>query len=289
MQAIEPRWRRWLRAEVILSLVAICAGLGAAVLAGNYLNTRVEAAEADVARRYEPRHVVVASADIPKGEVLGRSNLAVRQFPREFLPADALPAERAGELFGARTAVDISRGTPLVRAAISETMAVPVLSTVLASGERAVTVSVDDISSHAGALRAGDRIDLYVARRDGEDSLLLPLLQQVEILATGDSTVRDDHVNAESRLYSTVTLRVSAANAPRVLLAQQAGELSVLLRSPVDLAVGPSAVRSTRELLSRPANRTAVFGVELLTGGTGSLVPERTWLSVGSRSRRSAT
>lgn len=280
MAATGEGWRKWLRVDVALTCVALGAGVGGALLAGQFLAARAAAAEAEVARRFESEEVVVASADIRRGSTLDGSNLAVRKVPREFLPSDAIGANRAAQAVGGRAAIDITRGTPIVAGVIAADTTSTRLSSVLEAGERAVTVAVDDLSSQAGNLRAGDRIDLFYARRADGNELLVPLLQQVQILAVGDSqSLEGDGV---PRHYSTVTLRVSNEDAPRVLLAQQAGELAVLLRGAADESREPVVIRNSSELLRQPAARAAVHRMEVLTGGHGQLGPERTWLVSGA-------
>lgn len=281
MVATGEGWRRWLRVDVVLTCVALGAGAGAALLAGQFLSARAVAAEAELARRYEPAEVVVASVDVARGASLDGSNLAMRKVPREFLPADAIPASRAADALGGRAAIDISRGSPILASALVADMAPARLSSALSLGERALTVAVDDLSSQAGNLRAGDRIDLFYGQREGGNALLVPLLQKVEILAVGDSYLLQD--GETPRHYSSVTLRVSSEDAPRVLLAQHAGELAVLLRSSQDQHAAPGSIRNSSELLRQPAVRAAVTRVEVLTGGHGQLVPERTWLLSGTR------
>jgi pilus assembly protein CpaB len=280
-------WQRWLQVDVVLTITALAGGLGGALLAGRYLSASAAAAKADVERRYEPEEVVVASADLKRGESLGSGNLALRRIPREFLPADAVPALRAEQVLATRAAIDIARGTPITTAAISEAEVLLPLSARLAVGERAVTVSVDDLNSQAGGVRRGDRVDLYFGPRESADSLLVPLLQEVEVLAAGEYALDVD--GGEPRQYSTVTLRVTAEQAPMVLLAQQAGDLSILLRNGSDREPVRSTVRNSRELL-QPAQPTAAEpGMEVLTGGAGQLTPVRTWLRVGSVMARGAT
>jgi pilus assembly protein CpaB len=255
-------------------------------LSASYLAARAEEAEASVARRYRMQSVVVAAADVARGDVFGEANLALREIPQEFLPADVVPAERAGLLIGGRAAIDIRRGTPVVPAAMQQQTAISRLAYALKDAERALAVAVDDLSSLAGGLRAGDRVDLYFSRRDGDEAVLVPLLQQVEVLATGESFGSSDDAGYEQHRFATITLRLSSADAQRVLLAQQVGELSVLLRSPGDDAVGLATVRSSRELLRQsPQAPAASSGVELLTGGGGSQPPARTWLKVGVGTR----
>jgi pilus assembly protein CpaB len=145
---------------------------------------------------------------------------------------------------------------------------------------------VDELSSLAGGLRAGDRVDLYFARRDGNEAVLAPLLQQVEILATGDSIESGSDPGYEPRRFATITLRLSPEAAQRLLLAQQVGDLSIVLRSREDGELLPAAIRSSRELLRQPAVAAAASReIELLTGGGGAEAPARTWLKVGAGTR----
>lgn len=279
MAATGEGWRRWLRVDVALTCVALGAGGGGALLAGQFLTARAAAAEAELAQRFEPEEVVVASVDISRGSTLDGSNLALRKVPREFLPPDAIPSGRSSRAVGGRAAIDIARGTPIVAAAVGSDADSARLSSVLEAGERAVTVAVDDLSSQAGNLRAGDRIDLYYGQRDAGNELLVPLLQQVQILAVGDSYSLEEDA---PRSYSTVTLRVRNEDAPRILLAQQAGELAVLLRGAADEGREPGGIRNSSELLRQPAARPAMHRIEVLTGGHGQLSPERTWLVSGA-------
>lgn len=275
-------WRRWFRTDVLLTVAGVGAGVMGAMLGARYLADRAAAAEAAAASRYQTREIVVAGTDVPRGQLLGRNNLALRKVPQDFIPADAIPADRASAVMGSRAAIDMARGTPILSAALDSPAGEPYrLSGALAADERALTVAVDELSSQAGAVSAGDRIDLFYGRRDGGEAVLVPLLQQVEVLVAGEAVPPGSDEASRPRHFATVTLRVAADDAPRVLLAQQAGDLFMLLRAPGDEALQPVAVRNSRELLRRQQARPVVAGTELLTGGGGELFPSRTWLTPG--------
>jgi pilus assembly protein CpaB len=282
------KWWRWkLRTDSALLLVAILAGTAAAVMAGRFLGARADAAEASLQGRYETRAVVVAAEDLPQGEPLDATRLAVRKMPREFLPDDAVPVERAAELIGAQTAIQIRRGTPVVPAALRKVMPSPRLATVLTGEQKALTIAVDQVNSQAGNLLPGDWVDLFYSRNEGGGAMLVPLLQRVAVLAAGSALHREDEAlnsSVEDRHYSTITLGLSALDAARVVLAQQSGSLSVVLRSPDDQSQLTAEPRSSQELWRRAALTPVVTGaarVEVLVGGGGGLVPERSWLAVG--------
>ena len=180
------------------------------------------------------------------------------------------------------------RGTPVVRAALRTGHTSAALSSLLAGGERALTISVDEVNSQAGNLAAGDRIDLYYSRSEGAAAVLTPLLQHVLVLAVGSeigSGGPSVDESPEGKRFGTITLALSADEAARVVLAQESGTLSVVLRSREDQQQVPVFVRSSRDLLRSGDRRRAAepaVTVEVLTGGNGDVTPARSWLAVGS-------
>jgi pilus assembly protein CpaB len=283
----DRKWWWWLvRLDTALLLVALVAGSAGAVLSVRYLGARAAATEASLRSRYDTKAVVVAAANLAAGESLDATRLAVRRVPKEFLPEDAVPAERASILIGGRTAIPMQRGTPVVTAALHEARDQRRLSSILNGERRALTISVDEVNSQAGNLQPGDWVDLYYSRSTDSDSTLVPLLQRVEILATGVSLLGDgtpDFDRADGG-FSTITLGLSAEDAARVVLAQQTGNVSVVLRAPGDTTPISLDPRSSRDLL-RPArkSRAAPEGarIEVLVGGSGELLPTRTWMAIG--------
>jgi pilus assembly protein CpaB len=280
-------WRRLVRLDTALLLVALIAGVAGAVLSAQYLSSTASATEASLRNRYETRPVVVAAADLAAGESLDSTRLAVRQVPKEFLPDDAVTAERASVLIGGRTAIAIQRGTPVVTAALRENRDPRRLASILNGETRALTIAVDQVNSQAGNLLPGDWIDLYYSRSTDSDAMLVPLLQRVEILATGVSVLGEPGNSQFTEAdggFSTITLGLSADDAARVVLAQQSGSVSVVLRAPGDVTPISMEPRSSRDLL-RPARkpRTAPDDarIEVLVGGKGELLPERSWMGVG--------
>jgi pilus assembly protein CpaB len=161
------------------------------------------------------------------------------------------------------------------------------LASLLDGATRALTIAVDQVNSQAGNLLPGDWIDLYYSRSTDSDSVLVPLLQRVEILATGVSLLGEPgnrQFDEADGGFSTITLGLSADDAVRVVLAQQSGNVSVVLRAPGDTAPISMDPRSSRDLL-RPARKIRTTPddarIEVLVGGKGELLPERSWMGVG--------
>jgi pilus assembly protein CpaB len=119
----------------------------------------------------------------------------------------------------------------------------------LRTGERAVTISVDQIMSNDGMLIYGDRVDLMLLmEKDAQGTSeqnpdsLLPLLQNVRVLSVGkralvtrDADLSNDQQNPDlDPTYSTLTVGVSADDAARLLLARDLGSITVMLRNRSD-------------------------------------------------------
>ena len=278
--------RTLLRWNLILPVIALAAGGAAAAGAGHYVKARADLAEQQLRERYQATAVVVASRDVQRGQLLEGSVLAVRQMPRDFIPADALNPARAGELLGARAAIDIRRGTPVVPAALLASPVEESLAAQLMQGRRALTIQVDQMNSLAGQLRPGDTVDLIYSRSESAASKLVPLLERVQVLATGASTTLydQDTDRPRERDFDSITLLVTSEEAARIVLAEQAGRITVLLRSAADVQPVQIGTRDSRDLLRGAGGASARAAgsprVELLTGGHGS-EPARSWLTIG--------
>jgi pilus assembly protein CpaB len=284
---IKTRLQALLRPGLLLPLGAIVAGVAAAASASHYLRDQAQISDRAMRQRYVTRNVVVASRDLSKGQVLDSTVLAIRPMPQAFVPADAMSPAQASELIGGRAAIDIRRGTPVVPAVLATGQAVLHLSEVLATGQRALTIQVDQINAVGGHLSAGDTVDLYYSQREPAATVLVPLLESVHVLATGTATEQPQDRDAAEDGFSTITLRLTAEQAARVVLAEQTGRVTVLLRAAGDQTLTEVRTRNSQQLLSTPNQRKSLSQdsqprVELLTGGRGEISPARSWLKVGS-------
>jgi len=284
---IKTRLQALLRPGLLLPLGAIVTGVAAAASASHYLRDQAQLSDRAMRQRYVTRNVVVASRDLSKGQVLDSTVLAIRPMPQAFVPADAMSPAQASELIGGRAAIDIRRGTPVVPAVLATGQAALHLSEVLATGQRALTIQVDQINAVGGHLSAGDTVDLYYSQREPAATVLVPLLESVHVLATGTATEQPQDRDAAEDGFSTITLRLTAEQAARVVLAEQTGRVTVLLRAAGDQTLTEVRTRNSQQLLSTPNQRKSLSQdsqprVELLTGGRGEISPARSWLKVGS-------
>lgn len=215
-----------------LACAAILAVLSAVLLQRSLAGRAREDAEAT-----RPIQVVAAERDIPPGTPLTRDDIMPIPIPQSALAPSTIAAEHGPALLG-RTLLRARRqGEQLSWFDVQESGRG--LAAAIPSGERAVTVSVDDRSGLSGMLRPNDRVDvLWISSqpppREGapERASARLLLADVTVLAAGTRTGQD--VPGDETGYATVTLACPPEEAAALALAQARGDLVLVLRNPGD-------------------------------------------------------
>lgn len=213
--------------------VAVVIGGGAALFANRYFSTQMEEIEARA--RGETIKLVVAKDNLPKGATLSADNLAVRSVPKEWAHSNAVTPAQFERIDNAVLAFPVQRGEALMWSQL-EGEKVPTFSARLNSGQRAVTVPVDEISSISGLVEPGDKIDLLVTVSRDNRKLNFVLLQSVQVMATGSKVeVTNDSKDGPSRrTFTTITIDVNPEQARQVFAAREIGKITAMLRAPGD-------------------------------------------------------
>jgi pilus assembly protein CpaB len=245
---------------------AIVVGVGAMYAANAYIGYRISSFEEAQKRGMELVKVVVAREDIPRGARVGAEGFALREIPRAYVHKDAVMPESFGNAEGQRMNFPLDRGKALLWAHL-ESGQTPTFSGKLAPGKRAITFPVNDVNSISGMLQPGDRIDLVVSLNQKGSNVTFPLLQDVKVLATGTqvSTIDDPATNLPTqRRFTTVTLQVDPGDANRIILAQDAGKLTAVLRNPDDGKINKMGRTTVSSLYNRA---TPTGGIQFIIGG----------------------
>lgn len=173
--------------------------------------------------------VVVAKAPIAADTEVKEEMLKIVQMPKEAAQSDAYRSTK--DVVGKRTVQAISAGDQLTRRRFS---AAPNsgLQISIPKDKRAVTISVDEISSIAGFVKPGQYVDVInvVAKTSNNPTVGKMILQNVLVLGTGQ---RDMSTAGSSKAenYKTVTLAVNPRDAVTLRVAQQeGGRISLALR-----------------------------------------------------------
>jgi pilus assembly protein CpaB len=208
-------------------LVAVLAGLGAAVLVSRYV----------VNRAPKVNQVAVAAKDVPMGGVLTPDAIRLVNWPEATAPKGAvLDAKKlvgrvvktsviAGELlFDSRLAPEGTRGG---------------LSSLLAPGKRAMAVQVNAVVGVSGFALPGTYVDVLLNTTDDQKAnapaantkISKIILERMLVLAIAQEVERDP---TKPKVVGTVTLEVTPEQAETLDLARSVGSLSLVLRNQTE-------------------------------------------------------
>ena len=297
------KWPTTLNSTVVTFIVALIFAGIAFVGAQRYLKQERTKIEVDWRERYRPTPVVVAAAALPAGKILSVEDLAKREMPAAYLPGGTLPVDEIATVIGQQLVISLAAGDALSTTHLSGHGGQALASRLL-NGTRAVTVPVDEVSSQAGLVRPGDKVDLLLAEETTEGSvrcvMVKPLLESLKVLATGAHQVdpsrgADELLQRRAELgisYSTMTLDVTPEQAQQLALALRVGDLIPLLRgqgdaTPVSLkprvSDSPACERSDgkKSVTVSGSAKTLRTGrsVELWVGGDRELAKSQHWFS----------
>ncbi len=258
------------RTWIILG-VALLIGTLAALAARSYLSSQIEAIEAR--SKGKTVQVIVANRELKRGDKISSASVAVRPIPVEYAHSVAITPEAFDRIDGQTLAYPVHAGE-MILWGLMEGRRVPTFSARVEAGHRAMTVAVDEISSISGLLEPGDLIDLLVTFERKGKKIIRPLLQGVQVMATGQQVV-DSPREGERRQYSTVTIDATPVQAQNVILARDAGRITALLRNPDDKKpiAGGNADMTALLGTATPVASTPGDGIPVLYGGM-KLTPE---------------
>lgn len=250
---------------------ALAAGGGAAFFAKGYIAGEVRSEREQLRAQYKLISVVVAKADLAPGAVLSARTVALREVPKTFLHTEAIGAERWSDIAGRVLSRAVRSGETVLSSHLAQGAGAG-FSAQLPEGMRALTFPVNEEASIAGMLAPGDRVDILFTTTAANESVTVPLLFSIPVIATGLRTQSNENSLPEKLQgpFRTITVSVTPIDAAKITLAQEAGRITVALRQPQDQTL-TSVARITKNALlkgdepvsgSRPRAR-----VQIILGG----------------------
>lgn len=184
--------------------------------------------------------VLVATAQLPVGTIIGAEHMRYQPWPKE-LVEDAYFIEGKADqnrLLGSVVRTAVSAGQPVTQGALIQPGDRGFLAAALAPGMRAVTVPVSVQTSVAGFIFPGDRVDVMLTQSvaGGGDGAPLKvsetILSNLRVLATDQRTnPLGEDGKPVVQTYSNVTLEVTPRMAEKIAVAQTLGSISLSLRA----------------------------------------------------------
>jgi len=235
-----------------LIMFVLSLGLGAAGIyyTKQYIEQQIAFYKQQADKTEEMVEIVVPNRQLRQGDVLLGSDLSVREIPIKYADSNSVNASTYEVAVGQRLDFDIDQGRPLLWAHLSGGIN-PTFSGKVSDGLRAMTVRVDEINSISGFLQPKDKVDLLLSYGSGSEHRILPLIQKLDVIATGVRTEINKSNSGNTRPFSTITVHVSPADAQRITLAQQVGKLTAMLRNPDDEAALNERPITVAELLGK--------------------------------------
>ncbi|WP_375739118.1 Flp pilus assembly protein CpaB [Pseudomonas boanensis] len=209
---------------VALSLVL---GLGAAWMANNWLSAKLNATPDD-----NLQAVVVATVEIPFGQMVEAQQVTLVRMPKGTVPDDAFDSTE--KVVGKIATFSMLRGDIVRGARLAEHLGGSTLASLIASDKRAVSVRVDDVVGVGGFLLPGNRVDVLATKKIGgnnSDAESKTILEDLRVLAV-DQTASTD--KTQPVVVRAVTLEMTPKEAEVLVKAMTEGKLQLALRNPLD-------------------------------------------------------
>ena len=218
---------------VVLILSAAVAAAVAAVL--------YRVAARPRANRVATRMVVVAAANLPLGARIKKTDVKLVPVPEAMLPRNSF--SRAEDVQERSVTGAIFQDEPVLRDRVAVPGSVAGLAPMIADGQRAVSVRVNDVIGVAGFVQPGMRVDVLMTGRPpgSSDSATRTVLQNVVVLSAGQTLQAEPKGQAINA--NVVTLQVTPQEAEILILASGEGHIQLVLRSPGDsVRLPPSGI-----------------------------------------------
>lgn len=251
---------------VVMLVISLALAVGAALLARNWLQERMETTSSDP----DTQSVVLAATEIPYGESIEASHVRVANYPADLAPPESFQA--IADVVGQVANQTIYPDEIIVAKRVATNPGGSSLAAVLEKGKRAVTVRVNDVLGVAGFLLPGNRVDVVATKRRGNDMASETILTDIQVLAVDQLAAqgKDDPV-----LVRAVTLAVTPEQAERLVKATQEGQVQLTLRNPLDnmvplLAADPEPAAAPKPVsVTKPRPvyvRPRLYDVEVIRG-----------------------
>lgn len=223
------------------TLVVLLVALGVAGVATYFVFravSRIPVREVEVASV----HVAVATENLPNGTRLTKDHIKIVGWPSSAPVQGSFPSAEA--IVGRGLIQPVSANEPLTENKLAPIEAGAGLPPSIPPGMRAMSVRVNDVIGVAGFAVPGTRVDVVVTLRDKEDSLARVVLSNIQVLTSGTVIDQEQAKDGKPIRSNVVTLLVTPDDAERLVLAQNAGAITLVLRNPLDVV--PTETRGAR-------------------------------------------
>jgi pilus assembly protein CpaB len=258
-------------ARIAVGAIALAAGIGAMLMFGR--TPQLPAPIIQAAPNIETDDVLVAAHDLPMGTLIGDADLTFQAWPKASVSQFVLKKADGlvDDIKGSITRANFLQGEPIRRDKLVKGPNAGFLSAILPSGSRAVAINIDSrgSTSAGGFILPNDHVDIIHTYRDAEAAKATgtevygseTILTNIRVLAIGPNI---QEKNGEQIVTGeTATLELDPHQAEVVTLAQRVGQLSLILRSMLDVNMPSGLVHADNTALGNDDKSMTIirFGV----------------------------
>lgn len=246
---------------LLLLLIALIMGGLATILVNTLLTQEVaERAEESV---IQTRKVLVAASDLKTGMRLDKLTVKQVDLPAENLPEGAF--SNVDTLLGEKPPIVIrkmNKNEIILPYKLSPQGARGGLPPKIPEDRRAITIEVSEISGVAGFILPGTFVDVLLTSKIGQRNEQLAtrtLMQNIRVLGVDQLSSEDKD---EPKVVNAVTMEVTPREGKKLALAQEVGQLTLLLRNEIDaslLVKDLVTISTLMESTVQPKKKVKVF------------------------------
>jgi pilus assembly protein CpaB len=182
--------------------------------------------------------VVVAAELIPVGTRLTTDHLKVVTWPARSPVTGAFTDPE--ELVDRGVIATLSENEPVTASKVAGPEAGAGLPPIIPEGMRAMSMRVNEVIGVAGFVLPGTRVDVLVTVTDpgegnGTEPMARTVVSNVTVLTAGTRYDQEEAREGQPQRSTVVTVAVTPQDGERIALAASQGQISLVLRNPLDV------------------------------------------------------
>lgn len=249
---------------ILLVVALILSGL-AAYSVNKYMDYKEQELIAAFDKKSNFKQILVPNSSLEIGQIISADTVSLRPIPAEYIPDGSLTADDFDQIVGMSVKSRVTQGKAILRHHLQGLSTVEKFSELLKPGERAITLKVTALDSNENMLVPGDIFDLLLMVNDKSRAIsLTPILEQVQVLATGISTLANSTAQNYDG-YGTITIGVKTEDYGVVVAAKEKGTLVYALRRSDDKQTSKYSGTMSEDLGSR--KRISVYAAKKAKSG----------------------
>lgn len=229
------------KTRILIGVLALGSGLVAAYMGMKVIGKKPVQEETAAVQKVETVGVLVATKQIPMGDILSSGAITWQEWPQNVVAANMITKAQDPEALtkyeSARARIEIFEGEPIIEKKLVLPGDNGFMAAILPKGMRGISVRISEETGAGGFILPNDRVDVLLTRKIEDDS-------NDQKVVTSETVVSNVRVLAINQTYKqspdgeqvipegkTATLELSPDQSEIVSMAETAGQLSLSLRS----------------------------------------------------------